>query len=375
MFSHYLPAEPHLDVEMESPDWMVESLDNVENLRPLTPTGCLADSDQDLLIISKPMSPAVEEEERPQTPGRGIVAELDGDSSADEVLSLSPASSELILVPSPPSASLYRDRPRTPGPEDKQEWTLYGSGRAPATPGREMAMSESNIVMWPTLSSPPVIPCLSTNPYITAPKTPGRDIILPRRGVVHRRKTQTQINSPPHCDSHRGSLMSVCSPCCSSESSSNSEDRRGLRTKPLQGLENVPGLLNEDHRRETEKCALRKKQLRRLKRRWRIHHRQRSLKRIDGSPSFHSHLQRRRSLCEERRILHRVWKEGLDEEDARLLQCAYDRLQAQYNGLGWISDTLWTPHPHILINNFMLNLERRSLYVNITYLAKELTQC
>lgn len=357
---------------------MVESLDNVENLRPLTPTGCLADSDQDLLIRSKPTSPAVDEEERPQTPGRGIVAELDGDSSACEVLSLSPASSELILVPSPPSASSFQDRPRTPGPEDKQEWTLHSSGRAPATPGREIAMSESNTVMWPTHGSPPIIPCLSTNPYITAPKTPGRDIILPRRGVVHRRKTQ--LNSQPQCESHRGSLMLVCSPCSPSESSSDSEDGRGawissgVRTKPLQGLENVPGLLDEDHRRETEKSALRKKQLRRLKRRWRIHHRQRSLKRMDGSPSFHSYPVRRRSLCGERKILHRVWKEGLDEEDARLLQCAYDRLQAQYNGLGWISDTLWTPHPHIL-NHFMFHLEHRSLYIDVTYLTKELTQC
>lgn len=355
---------------MESPVWTVESLHNVETLRPLTPTGCLVDSDPDLLIRSKPTSPAVEEVERPQTPGRGIVAELEGEDSADKVLSLSPTSTEHILVASDPVASSHQDRPKTPGREDKSERTLYSLVRAPPTPGRETAMSESSTVMWPTLSSPPTVPCLSINPYITAPKTPGRDIILPRRAIVHRRKTQMVTTSQPLlCDSHGGSPISVSSPCSLSESSSNSPDGRGtwissgVRTKPLQGLENMPGLLDEDNHRETEKSLLRRKRLRRLKRRWRIHQRQRSLKRIAGSLSSHSHPHRWRSLCEERRILHRVWKEGLDEEDARLLQCAYDRLQAQHNGLGCISDTLWTPHPHILFYSFMLNLERRTFYI------------
>lgn len=370
IFSCYLPAEPHLDVEMESPVWTVESLHNIETLRPLTPTGCLVDSDPDLLIRSKPTSPAVEEVEQPQTPGRDIVAELEGEDSADKVLSLSPTSTEHILVASDPVASSHQDRPKTPGREDKSERTLYSSVRAPPTPGRETAMSESSTVMWPTLSSPPTVPCLSINPYITAPKTPGRDIILPRRAIVHRRKTQMVTTSQPLlCDSHGGSPISVSSPCSLSESSSNSPDGRGtwissgVKTKPLQGLENMLGLLDEDNRRETEKSLLRRKWLRRLKRRWRIHQRQRSLKRIAGSLSSHSHPHRWRSLCEERRILHRVWKEGLDEEDARLLQCAYDRLQAQHNGLGWISDTLWTPHPHILFYSFMLNLERRTFYI------------
>lgn len=350
-------AEPHLDVEMDSPEWSVESLENIENLRPLTPTGCLMDSDPDLLIRSKPTSPAVEEVERPRTPGKGIVAELESEDSADEVLSLSPTSTELALAPSGPPASLYQDMPKTPGREDRSGWTQYSSGRAPATPGRETTMSVGSIAMCPALSSPPPVPCLSSNPYITAPKTPGRDIILPRRAIVHRRKTQMVTTSQPLlCDFLRGSPISVSSPCSLSESSSDSADGRGVwissgvRMKPLQGLENMPGLLDEENRRETEKSSLRRKQLRRLKRRWRMHQRQRSLKRITGALSSHGRPHRWRSLCEERRILHRVWKEGLDEEDARLLQCSYERLQEQHNGFGWISDTLWIPHPHILLN-------------------------
>ncbi|XP_044053095.1 histone-lysine N-methyltransferase SETD1B-A-like isoform X2 [Siniperca chuatsi] len=347
-------VEPHLDVAVESPEWRVESLENIENLRPLTPTGCLMDSDPDLLIRSKPTSPAVEEVERPQTPGKGIVAELESGDSADEVLSLSPTSTELVLAPYDPPVSYlsYQDMPKTPGREDRRGWTQYSSGRAPATPGRETTMSEGSLGMCPTISSPPPVPCLSRNPYISAPKTPGRDIILPRRAIVHKRKTQMVTSLQPLlCDSLRGSPISVSSPWSLSESSSDSAEGRGMwtssgvRTKPLQGLENMPGLLVEENRRETEKSLLRRKQLRRLKRRWRIHHRQKSLKRITGSLSSHSRPHRWRSLCEERRILHRVWKEGLDEEDARLLQCTYERLQEQDNSFGWLSDTLWIPHP------------------------------
>ncbi|XP_071340239.1 histone-lysine N-methyltransferase SETD1B-A-like [Trachinotus anak] len=353
--------EPDLDVEMESPEWTVESLETIENLRPLTPTGCLVDSDPDLLIKSKPTSPAVEVEQ-PQTPGKGIVAELESEDSDDasEVLSLSPVSSELVLAPSDlPAASYlsYQDIPKTPGREERSEWLQHSSGRAPTTPGRETPMSEGTVMCQP-FSSPPPIPSLSSNPYTTAPKTPGRDIILSRRAVVHRRKTQMAATSLPLLcdDSLGGSPITVSSPCSLSESSSDISDGSSVwisscvRTKPLQGLENMPGLLDE------EKSLFRRKEWRRLKRRWRTHHRQRSRKRITGSLSYHRRSHRWCSLHEERRILHSVWKEGLDEEDARLLQCTYERLQEKDNGFGWLSDTLWIPHPHILFNSSVLDI-------------------
>ncbi|XP_022608437.1 histone-lysine N-methyltransferase SETD1B-A-like [Seriola dumerili] len=343
-----LPAvEPDLDVEMESPEWTVESLETIENLRPLTPTGCLVESDPDLLIKSKPTSPAVEEVERPQTPGKGIVAELESEDS-DEVLSLSPVSSELVLAPSDLPAApylFYQDIPKTPGREERSGWPQQGSGRAPATPGRAMTMLEGSTVMCPPLSSPPPIPSLSSNPYITAPKTPGRDIILTRIADAHRRKTPMVATSLLCDDSLGGSPITVSSPCSLTESTSDIDDGRGVwitscvRAKPLQGLENMPGLLDE------EKSLSRRKQWRRLKRRWRSHHQQRSRKRITGSLSYHSRPHRWRSLYEEGRILHSVWKEGLDEEDARLLQSTYERLHEQDNGFGWLSDTLWIPHP------------------------------
>lgn len=348
---------------MENPEWSKESPQNIENLRPLTPTGCLVDSDPDILIKSKPASP-VEDVERPQTPGKGIVAELELEDSdeASEVLSLSSVSSEFVLAPSElPVAScpLYQEMPKTPGREERSGWTEYNSGRTPATPGRETTMLEGSTVICPSLSSPSPIPTLSSNPYINAPKTPGRDIILPRRALVHRRKTQTvSAPLPLLCDDAlRGSPITVSSPCSLSDSSSDAADGRGVwissgvRTRPLQGLENMPGLLGE------EKFLLRRRQWRRLKRRWRAHHQQRSLKRHTGSLSSRSRPQRWHSLSEERRILHSVWREGLDDEDARLLKCTYDRLQQQDNGLGWLSETLWIPHPHILFNRVQFILK------------------
>ncbi|XP_047448790.1 histone-lysine N-methyltransferase SETD1B-A-like [Mugil cephalus] len=332
-----LPVEADLDVEMESCEWTVEPLENIENLRPLTPTGFLVDSDPDIVIKSKATSPAVEEVERPQTPGKGIVVDLESEDSgeADEVLSLSPSSSELIL--SPPdllvaSYPSYQEMPKTPGREERA--APYSSVRAPATPGRG-TVSESSVVFPPLTSPPPVLPA-PINPYITAPKTPGRDIILPRRAIVYKRKTQMIAKQLPLRVSPSHSL---------SDSSSDTADEdgtwicSGVRARPLQGLENMPGLLDE------EKSSQRHKRWRRLKRRRRDRHLHRSFKRVAGSLSSNGRPHRWRSLCEERRILHRVWRDGLDEEDARLLQITYERLQEQDNGIGWLSDTVWIDHP------------------------------
>ena len=345
-------AEPYLDSDMESPGWSVESLETIENLRPLTPTGFLVESDPDILIKSKPTSPAVEEVERPQTPGKRIVAELESEYSneASEFLFRCQVSSELSLAPPDLLAAsyhLYQEIPKTPGREERSGCTQYSSVRTPATPGRETHISEGSAAMCSPPKSSPLIPALSNNPYVIAPKTPGRDIVLPRRAVVHRRKTQLVATSQPQLgdNSLEGSPNTVISPCSLSESSS---DGRGawtsfrVRTKPLQELENMLGHLGE------EISVFRRKQWRKLKRRWRTHHRQQSLNKLAGPLSYHSRPHRARSLRKERRVLHSIWKEGLDQEDARLLQLTFERLQEQDNGFGWLSDTLWIPHPHIL---------------------------
>lgn len=308
------------DRELEGPPGLQESL--LEHLRPVTPTGSVVDSDPDLLVRSKPASPTVQEWDRPQTPGMGIAVELGCEDSADEV------NAEHFIVSSTPLQTLYQDIPRTPGRENKNCWTL---DNCVGEPDREMAEC-STLTRLPAAS------------YVRAPKTPGRDIILSQRDIFYRRKHTSQNLL---CDSHRAS-----SPCYISDSSSNSSDGResGVRAKPLQGLENMPGLLYEGSWRESQEAFLKRKEKKKLKRRWKPHHWQRSLKRIGVSHHW------RRSPGEERRILHKVWKDGLDEEDSKLLHCAYDRLHAQCGGLGWIDATLWTPHPHILFVRYRVDV-------------------
>lgn len=313
-------SEPHLDEEVESPKWSVESPDISENLRPLTPTGSFEEDEPDLVIRTKPTSPAVDEMERPQTPGKGLVSEL---SSADEAPTASPLSAEPFLVPSELNPSPYQEQPKTPGRDDESEWTFHSSGRAPSTPGREM-MCGSCIEIWPAMRNQPSVQSLFASPYTIPPKTPGRDLNLHWRSGVPRRKTQLTSTSSSDCDDGVNPVVS------------------SMRTKPLQGLENMPGLLHKYSCRESEMSLQRRK---RQRRRWRA---RQCLRSHAGSLCCDSRSLKQRSLREEKRLLHWFWKKGLDEEDFKLLQCVYDRLQAQDDGLGWISDTLWTDHPHIL---------------------------
>ncbi|XP_038143202.1 histone-lysine N-methyltransferase SETD1B-A-like [Cyprinodon tularosa] len=332
-----------LGLEVESgPGWSTECLEILDNLRPLTPTGSLVDSDPDNLIKSKPASPALDEEERPPTPGKGIVAGLvniDSDE-AHEIISLSPASSNVFVATSDflPTSYLYEEKPKTPGREESGVWNLHSS--IPATAGHIAETFEGNTVFSPLCSPPDVLP-LSSNPYITPPKTPGRDIFLPRRDVVHKRKTETLPPLPLLHDSPLSvSPIPLSSPSSLSESSFSFADGNdesissGVRMKPLQGLENTPGLYNDD------KVIWRKKLRRSLKRRKRAHLHRRLLKGVNWSCSFQQHFLRRRSSCEEFNILHNIWKEGLDEEDARHLQSVYERLQEQDDGAGWLSETI-----------------------------------
>ena len=122
-------------------------------------------------------------------------------------------------------------------------------------------------------------------------------------------------------------------------------------SRPLQGLENMPGLLHSDGQRgacresgEQWRWQRERRARRKRRRRW---VRQRRRRRWSKSPPCRSPPWSR-SQCEETEVLHDVWREGLDEEDARLLLLSHQRLLRRDNGLGWLSDTLWVPHPHIL---------------------------
>nr|XP_029492914.1 histone-lysine N-methyltransferase SETD1B-A-like [Oncorhynchus nerka] len=371
-----LPAvvEPDFAVEIDSPEWSVESPDNVENLRPLTPTGSLGDSDSDLLFKSKPTPPAVEEVELPHTPGRGAEALLESEEdSMDHLLSFSPTDSEPLSQSRPThrpalaSYPTYEDMPKTPGRDERGLWNPLTPWRVPVTPGRESGLTEGDPGFSPTPCNPFPLPSLCTGLYIRTPQTPGRDFIPTKR--THRNTTvmlassQRTNGAPLSCDEMlTDAPVLASSPSSLSESSAETsghgyvwlDPNPGSQRKlPLQGLENWSGLVDVENQREMEKCSwrrvqprMRRKMRRKMRRRMRRWQRMRSVQR--AMPSVFSASPCRRSRSEEMTVLHSVWKEGLDEEDSKLLQVTYDRLLQQDNGFSWLSDTLWVPHPHIL---------------------------
>ncbi|XP_077457807.1 histone-lysine N-methyltransferase SETD1B-A-like [Stigmatopora argus] len=264
------PAPLQVEVETERREWGFDASVS----RPLTPSGCLLDSDPDLLIQSKTTSPVATEAERPHTPGKGIASHS---GSEDENFSMTLR--ELHLPPSGVS-SLLEEPPRTPGRED-------------AGAPEDVNPTDSRF-----------------RTFICPPKTPGRDLLPRRRSLM--------------ANTANGGFPGSSSP--SSSDDGGLRTRSGLREMPLQRLENMPGLLHSE---------------RRWKNRWSLKRR-----RARGNHRFSRGAPHKlRSGREERRVLHGVWKEGLDEEDRKLLRWTYERLQEWDEEWGWISDIRWIDHP------------------------------
>ncbi|CAL8332699.1 unnamed protein product [Arctogadus glacialis] len=332
--------EATFDLPMDSPEWRPDSPATLGTLRPPTPTGSLGYGDPDLLVGGKPTPPA----ERPRTPGRGVA----GEDSADEFLSL-PLTGRLmanpLLSPSPELHASYpadQDRPKTPGREEGRGWGLpHASARVPATPGGAASPSkEAPAAMF----TPPLSSC--SHPYVRTPRTPGRDIVLRHGPPARRRRRRSGAmggrGGPP---SEGSPLPHRFLPDSSAEPQASKGPLVTLATtsRPLQGLENMPGLLHSDGQRaacresgEQWRWQRERRVRRKRRRRW---VRQRRRRRWSKSPPCRSPPWSR-SQCEETEVLHDVWREGLDEEDARLLLLSHQRLLRRDNGLGWLSDTL-----------------------------------
>uniref|UniRef100_A0AAY5L8V4 RRM domain-containing protein n=1 Tax=Esox lucius TaxID=8010 RepID=A0AAY5L8V4_ESOLU len=353
-------VETDVEVQIGGFEWSAQSPDIRENLRPLTPTGSLVDSDSDLLFKRKSTPPAGLEVELPRTPGRGAGAVLESEEdNLHRLFSLSPTDSELFSqhrTTHPPAAASYlvyeEDRPRTPGKDDGTLWNPPTPWRAPVTPGRGTCFTEGG----PGFSPPSCSP-LSTSLYIRTPRTPGRDFMpikrtLQNAALIKASPQRTNATASSCNESPADSAISASSPISRSESLSEAADsgdvwpipHLGPRSRaPQQGLEVQRARENCPWRRVQRRMRWRER--RRTRRRQRMSSVQRAV--LSSGPSA-SPCFRRRSQREETVVLHGVWREGLDEEDAKLLEETYDRLLQQDNGFSWLSDTLWVPHPHIL---------------------------
>ncbi|XP_020340705.2 histone-lysine N-methyltransferase SETD1B-A isoform X1 [Oncorhynchus kisutch] len=194
-----VPAEePDIDLGVAIPVFKMDLQDDVTNLRPPTPTGSLADSDQD----TRPKA-HTEDEDLPCTPGRGAPASLEPNTALPRSLVVpsmhlppTPAMEGHSLLLPPPGPlpdlplsfrarlSTDEDVPRTPGRDlmvrarglDKSQ---NSTENVPVTPDSDAPLTGSSLA---SLSSPRIsgspFSYPAQSPVLSAgiPRTPGRDL-------------------------------------------------------------------------------------------------------------------------------------------------------------------------------------------------------
>ncbi|XP_007255045.3 histone-lysine N-methyltransferase SETD1B-A isoform X1 [Astyanax mexicanus] len=206
-----LPVEEQ-DVDVDIPKVEV-SVEDVGTLRPLTPTGSLADSDLDV----RPKSQS--EEEVPRTPGRDGPApsELDTNTqmtSSGQSIHLPLPTSHALLPPPPDSCGRVRlqtdeEVPRTPGRDLRKG---QSTETAPETPGSDAPLTGNSLALSLALSSPHVpgspFSYPAQSPVLSAgiPRTPGRDLtftpVFPDPaassvGPLHRKASSDSLEEKP----------------------------------------------------------------------------------------------------------------------------------------------------------------------------------
>uniref|UniRef100_A0A4W5N3W6 SET domain containing 1B, histone lysine methyltransferase a n=1 Tax=Hucho hucho TaxID=62062 RepID=A0A4W5N3W6_9TELE len=194
-----VPAEdPDIDLGVAIPVFKMDPQDDVTNLRPPTPTGSLADSDQD----TRPKA-HTEDEDLPCTPGRGAPASLEPNTALPRSLLVpsmhlppTPAMEGHSLLLPPPGPlpdlplpfrarlSTDEDVPRTPGRDLMARARGLGKSQnstenVPITPDSDAPLTGSSLA---SLSSPHIsgspfsYPAQSPVLSVGIPRTPGRDL-------------------------------------------------------------------------------------------------------------------------------------------------------------------------------------------------------
>ncbi|XP_050977102.1 histone-lysine N-methyltransferase SETD1B-A isoform X2 [Labeo rohita] len=188
-----LPAdEPDIELPVSIPVPKAEpALEDVSSLRPPTPTGSFADSDQD----TRPKIPA---EDVPRTPGRDGPVSLESEAAipcslptpsmhlplppnhALEARSLLPPPEALPDMPVRGRLPTEEDIPRTPGRDLMDRPRGLGKSQStdtvPVTPGSDTPLTGNSLSSPHILGSPFSYPAQS--PVLSAgiPRTPGRDL-------------------------------------------------------------------------------------------------------------------------------------------------------------------------------------------------------
>uniref|UniRef100_A0A9J8BNY1 SET domain containing 1B, histone lysine methyltransferase a n=1 Tax=Cyprinus carpio carpio TaxID=630221 RepID=A0A9J8BNY1_CYPCA len=325
-----LPADkPDVDLAVSIPVSKAEAtLEDVGSLRPPTPTGSFADSDQD----TKPKIPA---EDFPRTPGRVGPVSLESEAAIPRSL---PTPS--MHLPFPPNHALEA-RSFLPPPEALPDMPVRGrlptEEDIPRTPGRDLMDRPRGLGKSQSTDAVPVTPGSDT-PLTDA--TPSKK----KAGRPKSKKVPVATSS----DSEEPPAPVVASlppdlpvnnlyPEHPSETFKREDgDSRALEEEDNQTQTVIPEV--EDRLLYVEEPI---QKTRRQRRGW-----QELLLSMHSpvtSPRHPSFLPR--SEFEEMTILYDIWNDGIDEEDICYLKITYDKMLQQDNGNDWLNDTLWVHHP------------------------------
>ncbi|XP_057213095.1 histone-lysine N-methyltransferase SETD1B-A [Triplophysa rosa] len=362
---------------------ITETAENSLNLRPITPTGSLSDSDLEMDLGCRLSPPAVEVVELPHTPG-GC---LENDELEDHVLPPGPPTP----LPPPPSPTGTQELPCSPlydCPPLALSYPVYEE--RPKTPGRmngpahiydSEGMTSSGLRIGNPLCFPNTSPCADSG----IPRTPGRDMSL-SPPVVNQRDLWADRHPPsqelvhmwaggrrPRTPDHQNANLDI-------DGHSNHQVSATLDATRLK------------RRRERIKMKRRKiemqqiKQFRTANERSLLHVEDVSTKsssnqilrpsnhicdaprRLDDSPNQrvlekprpqessypwrtwresrpHISMFSPRSKRREKLLIHAVWTKGVNEEEIAHLKATYEKLLLQNNDRDWLRKTRWNPHP------------------------------
>uniref|UniRef100_A0A8C1ZEP3 SET domain containing 1B, histone lysine methyltransferase b n=1 Tax=Cyprinus carpio TaxID=7962 RepID=A0A8C1ZEP3_CYPCA len=351
---------------------ITETLEDSENLRPITPTGSLSDSDPEMELGRRFSPPTIEEVELPHTPGGCLEME----ETEDHILPPGPPTP----LPAPPSPTGIQELPSSPiyhCPPLHLSYPTYEE--IPKTPGRvngpcqvyhferiiPVGLLQETSLRTGSPCNPVLSPCADSG----IPRTPGRDMSPSppvqnhgERNVLHRElwatglhhhnsgfaQSDAQTNNFSINNSHDHHTKQYTNINTNSALQVNNVTKKSFANQVLVPLNCVSDIRTEqrppeayrkkrsleDKRQQNENQRLQESAF--VWRRWR----ESSSTRY---PVFSPRSERREKL-----VLHAVWTKGVNEEEIKHLKATYERLVVEDKECDWLNSTRWVPHPHIL---------------------------
>lgn len=350
---------------------ITETAEDSPNLRPITPTGSLSDSDPEMDLGRRLSPPAVEVVELPHTPGGCLDMEdhvlppgpptpLPPPPSPTGTQEL-PFSPQYDCLPLSLSYPVYDERPKTPGRMSGPAHIYDSEGMTP------FGFRIGNPLCFPNTS-----PCADSG----IPRTPGRDM-SPSPPVVNHRDLWANQRPPSPGPMHAGgrrqnldidghSIHHVSATLDATRLKRRQErikmKRRKIEMQRIKQFRsaNDRSLHVEDASKSSSNQILRpSNHISDIAQRLDDGLNQRVLEKPRPQESSypwrtwresrpHSSMFSPRSKRREKLLVHAVWTKGVNEEEIRHLKATYEKLLLKNNDRDWLRKTRWLPHPHIL---------------------------